>query len=76
MCDERRDVTAFPTAGRCSACARTALTVCALAVPTAPTLARFAAVIADEMVTNGCIVETNKANVLKPILLLEKTHGK
>jgi AP-4 complex subunit sigma-1 len=27
---------------------------------------------ADEMVTNGCIVETNKANVLKPILLLEK----
>lgn len=32
--------------------------------------------LADEMVTNGCIVETNKANVLKPILLLEKTHGK
>jgi len=24
------------------------------------------------MVTNGCVVETNKANILKPILLLEK----
>jgi hypothetical protein len=23
---------------------------------------------------NGCIVETNKANILKPILLLEKTY--
>lgn len=28
--------------------------------------------ILEEMVTNGCIMETNKANVLKPILLLEK----
>ncbi len=28
--------------------------------------------ILDEMVTNGQIVETNKANVLKPIHLLEK----
>ena len=28
--------------------------------------------ILDEMVTNGAIVETNKSNVLKPILLLEK----
>jgi hypothetical protein len=28
--------------------------------------------ILDEMVTNGVIVETNKANVLKPVLLLEK----
>ena len=28
--------------------------------------------ILDEMVTNGAIVETNKANVLKPVLLLEK----
>jgi hypothetical protein len=27
------------------------------------------------MVTNGCIVETNKTNVLKPILLLEKVTG-
>lgn len=27
---------------------------------------------AEEMVTSGCIVETNKANILKPILLLEK----
>ena len=29
--------------------------------------------ILDEMVMNGYIIETNKANVLKPILLLEKT---
>ena len=28
----------------------------------------------DEMVMNGYIIETNKANVLKPILLLEKTN--
>ena len=28
--------------------------------------------ILDEMVMNGCIVETNKANVLKPIALMEK----
>lgn len=32
--------------------------------------------LADEMVTNGCIVETNKLNILKPILLLEKVAGK
>ena len=31
--------------------------------------------ILDEMVTNGCIIETNKANVLKPILWLEKVSG-
>ena len=31
--------------------------------------------ILDEMVTNGVIVETNKANVLKPVLLLEKVSG-
>ena len=31
---------------------------------------------ADEMVMNGCIVETNKTNVLKPIHLLEKIAGK
>mmetsp|Transcript_56423 Transcript_56423/g.156236 ORF Transcript_56423/g.156236 Transcript_56423/m.156236 type:complete len:146 (+) Transcript_56423:302-739(+) len=29
--------------------------------------------ILNEMVMNGCIVETNKANVLKPIHLLEKS---
>lgn len=29
--------------------------------------------ILDEMVMNGCIVETNKSNVLKPIALMEKT---
>ena len=28
----------------------------------------------DEMVMNGYIIETNKTNVLKPILLLEKTN--
>jgi AP-4 complex subunit sigma-1 len=28
----------------------------------------------DEMVMNGYIIETNKANVLKPVLLLEKTN--
>ena len=30
--------------------------------------------ILDEMVMNGYIIETNKANVLKPIVLLEKTN--
>lgn len=29
--------------------------------------------IVDEMVANGVIVETNKANILKPILLMDKT---
>lgn len=29
--------------------------------------------IVDEMVANGAIVETNKANILKPILLMDKT---
>ena len=28
--------------------------------------------ILDEMVMNGCIIETNKANVLQPIAMLEK----
>ena len=28
----------------------------------------------DEMVMNGYIIETNKTNVLKPVLLLEKTN--
>lgn len=28
--------------------------------------------ILNEMLMNGCIVETNKANVLRPIHLLEK----
>eukprot|EP00948_MAST-09A_sp_MAST-9A-sp1_P003475 g3475.t1 len=32
--------------------------------------------ILDEMVMNGCIIETNKANVLNPILTLEKQCGK
>lgn len=27
---------------------------------------------AEEMVMNGCIVETNKTNILKPVVLLEK----
>ena len=30
--------------------------------------------ILDEMVMNGYIIETNKTNVLKPIVLLEKTN--
>jgi len=29
--------------------------------------------ILDEMVMNGCVVETNKSNILKPIALMEKT---
>merc|ERR1711865_413650 len=28
--------------------------------------------ILDEMVMNGCIVETNKANILQPLLMMEK----
>lgn len=28
--------------------------------------------IVDEMLMNGCIVETNKQNVLAPVQLLEK----
>jgi hypothetical protein len=30
---------------------------------------------ADEMVMGGCIVETNKANVLKPVFWLEKVSA-
>ena len=29
--------------------------------------------ILDEMVMNGCIIETNKTNVLAPVQLLDKT---
>ena len=29
--------------------------------------------IVDEMVANGAIIETNKANILKPIMLMDKT---
>ena len=29
--------------------------------------------ILDEMVMNGCIIETNKNNVLAPVQLLDKT---
>ena len=28
--------------------------------------------ILDEMVMNGCLIETNKMNVLKPIAMIEK----
>jgi AP-4 complex subunit sigma-1 len=31
--------------------------------------------ILDEMVMNGCIIETNKTNVLAPIQLLDKAGG-
>ena len=29
--------------------------------------------ILDEMVMNGCIIETNKNNILSPVMLLDKT---
>ena len=29
--------------------------------------------IVDEMFMNGCIVETNRVNILKPVLLLDKS---
>jgi len=29
--------------------------------------------IVDEMVANGCIVENNKANILKPLALMDKS---
>mmetsp|Transcript_1731 Transcript_1731/g.2420 ORF Transcript_1731/g.2420 Transcript_1731/m.2420 type:complete len:154 (-) Transcript_1731:91-552(-) len=29
--------------------------------------------IVDEMVANGCIVENNKANILKPLMLMDKS---
>ena len=32
--------------------------------------------ILDEMVMNGMVVETNKANVLRPVLLLQREAGK
>ncbi|GMI13975.1 hypothetical protein TrLO_g7641 [Triparma laevis f. longispina] len=32
--------------------------------------------ILDEMVMNGMVVETNKANILRPILLLQREAGK
>ena len=31
--------------------------------------------ILDEMVMNGCIIETNKTNVLAPVQLLDKAAG-
>ena len=31
--------------------------------------------IVDEMVANGAIVETNKANILRPIQLMDKTSS-
>ncbi len=30
----------------------------------------------EEMVLNGCVLDTNKSNVLEPILLLDKVAGK
>jgi AP-4 complex subunit sigma-1 len=29
--------------------------------------------IVDEMVANGCIVENNKSNILKPLTLMDKS---
>lgn len=31
--------------------------------------------IVDEMVANGAIVENNKANILKPLMLMDKSAG-
>jgi AP-4 complex subunit sigma-1 len=31
--------------------------------------------IVDEMVTNGCIIENNKTNILKPIALIDKSQS-
>lgn len=31
--------------------------------------------IVDEMIMNGCIVETNKSTILDPIIALEKSWG-
>ena len=31
--------------------------------------------IVDEMIANGCIVENNKHNILKPLQLLDKIAG-
>lgn len=31
--------------------------------------------IVDEMVANGSIVENNKANILRPLLLMEKSSN-
>jgi AP-4 complex subunit sigma-1 len=31
--------------------------------------------IVDEMVANGCIVENNKANILKPLQLMDKIQS-
>lgn len=28
--------------------------------------------ILDEMIMNGCVTETNKRNILQPVLVLEK----
>ena len=32
--------------------------------------------VLDEMVMNGMVVETNKSNVLRPIVLLQREAGK
>ncbi len=31
--------------------------------------------IIDEMIMNGCIVDTNRSNVLNPLALLDKAGG-
>jgi len=31
--------------------------------------------IIDEMIMNGCIVDTNRSNVLNPLTLLDKAGG-
>ena len=31
--------------------------------------------ILDEMLLNGCVLDTNKANILEPVTLLEQAHA-
>lgn len=45
--------------------------------PTAPDAPRVHQVhyILDEMLLNGAVVDTNKANILEPVQLLEQVQG-
>jgi AP-4 complex subunit sigma-1 len=46
--------------------------VCELDIMADPDAVHY---ILDEMLLNGCIVDTNKANVLEPVALLEQARG-
>lgn len=58
-------------AGVCRLCCR-AMGLAGLGLPLKPCCATQAHFIVDEMIMNGCIVETNKQNILAPVQLLEK----